>query len=130
MANLTHIAPLFIVSDLEISLKFYTEKLGFKILHMSPGENPFFAMVGRDMIAILLKEISPRVKPLPNNTLHEWARWDAFIYTEDPQKLFEEFRAGGIGFRQQLKKDEDGLTGFEISDADGYVLFFGRPEER
>ena len=29
---------------------------------------------------------------------------------------------GGIG--------DDGLRGFELKDADGYVLFFGRPETR
>jgi catechol 2,3-dioxygenase-like lactoylglutathione lyase family enzyme len=128
MADLTHIAPFFIVADLETSLKFYTEKLGFEILHIGEGDQPFFAMVGRDKIAILLKEITPEIRPVPNHVRHEWARWDAFIYTEDPQKIFREFQAGGISFRQQLKKDEDGLTGFEISDADGYVLFFGKPQ--
>jgi hypothetical protein len=28
---------------------------------------------------------------------------------------------------QPLKDDDDGLRGFEVTDADGYVLFFGRP---
>lgn len=75
----------------------------------------------------MLKEITPDIKPAPNHTLHEWARWDAFIYASDPDSLFEEFRAGGIRFHQPLQDDDDGLRGFEVTDEDGYVLFFGRP---
>jgi hypothetical protein len=28
-----------------------------------------------------------------------------------------------------LKDTHDGLRGFELKDADGYVFFFGRPRE-
>ena len=92
--------------------------------------SPFFAIVGRDEISIMLKEIAADIKPVPNHTLHEWARWDAFIYVSDPDSLFEEYRNGGVGFRQHLQDDDDGLRGFEVKDADGYVLFFGRPRSR
>ena len=37
--------------------------------------------------------------------------------------------AGGVTLRQPIGDDEDGLRGFEVVDADGYVLFFGRPNE-
>ena len=30
-------------------------------------------------------------------------------------------------FSEPLKDTHDGLRGFELKDADGYVLFFGRP---
>jgi catechol 2,3-dioxygenase-like lactoylglutathione lyase family enzyme len=30
-------------------------------------------------------------------------------------------------FRRPLHDDDEGLRGFEVKDADGYVLFFGRP---
>ena len=90
--------------------------------------SPFF-IVGDLMAAIsfMLKEISPAVKPVPNHTLHEWARWDAFISVSDPDSLFEEYRAAGVTFHQPLQDDDDGLRGFEVTDADDYVLFFGRP---
>jgi hypothetical protein len=71
--------------------------------------------------------ISPIYLPVPNHTRHEWARVDAFIYVSDPDSLFEEYRARGVRFWKPLKDDADGLRGFEVTDADGYVLFFGRP---
>lgn len=128
MSNLTYISPFFIVDSLRNSVSFYTDKLGFKIRYMGPDDDPFYAMIGRDQISIMLKEIAPGVKPVPNHTRHEWARWDAYISTEDPDTLFEEYQSAGIRFHRPLRDDEDGLRGFEVADADGYILFFGRPK--
>ena|ERR1700743_851739 len=127
MPNLTYISPSFIVADLKAALSFYTDKLGFEVRYIAPADAPFFAIIGREAISIFLKEIAPDIKPIPNHTLHEWARWDAYISVEDPDILFEEYRAKNIAFHQPLKDDDDGLRGFEIKDTDGYVLFFGRP---
>jgi hypothetical protein len=52
---------------------------------------------------------------------------DAFIHTVEPGILFEEYSRVGVAFHQPLKIDDDGLLGFEVEDADGYILFFGRP---
>jgi hypothetical protein len=82
--------------------------------------------VGRESISIMLKEIIPGLNPVPNNTRHEWARWDAFVYAEDPDTLFEEYQSAGVTFRRAISDDDDGLRGFEVADGDGYVLFFGR----
>ncbi|HEY4876017.1 MAG TPA: VOC family protein [Puia sp.] len=127
MANLTFISPFFIVADLKASVSFYTEKLGFEILYTGPDDDPFWAMIGRDNISIMLKAIAQDIKPIPNHTRHEWARWDAYISTAEPDILFEEYRSRGVMFHQPIKDNGDGLRGFEVEDADGYVLFFGRP---
>ncbi len=127
MTNLTYISPNFIVENLKTSITFYVDKLGFKIRFIGPDDNPFWAIVGRDQISIFLKEIAPGIKPIPNHTRHEWARWDAYISAADPDALFEEYHARAVSFHQPLRDDDDGLRGFEIADADGYVLFFGRP---
>jgi catechol 2,3-dioxygenase-like lactoylglutathione lyase family enzyme len=129
MANLTYIAPNFIVEDVRPSVAFYVEKLGFELWYMAPDEGPFFAIVGRDNISIFLKAIAPDIKPIPNHTRHEWARLDAYISTADPDALFEEYQSKGVTFHKPLKDDDDGLRGFEVADADGYILFFGRPKE-
>ncbi len=127
MENLTYIAPCFIVSDLQDSMSFYVEKLGFEIRYSGPDDDPFFGIVGRGRISIMLKAIAPDIKPIPNHTRHPWARLDAYISTADPDVLFEEYSSRGVVFHQPLKDDDDGLRGFEVKDADGYVLFFGRP---
>ncbi|MFT3702143.1 MAG: hypothetical protein QM802_07225 [Agriterribacter sp.] len=115
------------VSDLQRSIAFYIEKFGFQLLFSGPDDDPFWAIVGRDNISIFLKAIAPDVKPIPNNTRHEWARWDAYIAAADPDTLFEEYQSKNVTFHQPLKNDDDNLRGFEVADADGYILFFGRP---
>ena len=127
MSNLTSISPFFIVANLEAAVSFYVDKLGFEVRFIGPEDDPFFAIVGRDGISIFLKEIAADVMPVPNHTRHEWARWDAYILAADPDSLYEEYRSGGVAFHQDLRDDDDGLRGLEVADADGYVLFFGRP---
>lgn len=127
MSNLNYVAPCFIVSDVNVSVSFYVDKLGFELRYLGPEDDPFFAIVGREKVSLMLKAIAPDINPVPNHTRHPWARLDAFVGTADPDALFEEYSSRGVTFHQPLKDDEDNLRGFEVADADGYVLFFGRP---
>ena len=127
MTNLNYIWPCFIVTDLMTSVSFYTDKLGFVVRHIGPDDSPYWAIVGRDEISIMLKAVAPDVKPIPNHTRHEWAPSDAFISVSDPDTLYEEYRSAGVVFHKPLGNDEDRLRGFALADADGYLLFFARP---
>ena len=122
--NLVSISPFFIVKDLQASIAFYRERLGFQLDFDGPAGDVYYAGVSRDGIGIMLKEILPDVLPCPNHSRHPWARWDAYIYTLDPDTLFDEFRQRGVPFVKQLSFIDEGLWGFEITDADGYVLAF------
>jgi catechol 2,3-dioxygenase-like lactoylglutathione lyase family enzyme len=128
MSKLNFITPFFIVSNLKDSVSFYVNKLGFEVWYTGPDDDPYWAMVGRGPVSIMLKAIADDIKPIPNHTRHEWAPWDAYISIEEPDALFEEFSLNGIAFRQPLGDNSDGLRGFEVTDVDGYVLFFGRPK--
>jgi glyoxalase/bleomycin resistance protein/dioxygenase superfamily protein len=112
------------VKDLQVSIAYYIERLGFQLDFQGPDGDVYYAGVSRDGIGIMLKEILPDVLPQPNHTRHEWARWDAYIYTLDPDVLFDEFRQRGVSFVKELSFIDKGLWGFEVSDADGYVLAF------
>jgi catechol 2,3-dioxygenase-like lactoylglutathione lyase family enzyme len=122
--NLAAIRPCFIVKDLQASITHYRERLGFQLDFQGPNEGPFWAGVSRDGIGIMLKAVAPNVPPLPNHTRHEWAPPDAQIYSMDPDALFEEFRGRGTSFIKQLSFIDDGLWGFVVTDADGYMLSF------
>jgi catechol 2,3-dioxygenase-like lactoylglutathione lyase family enzyme len=124
--NLASINPFFIVKDLQASISYYIERLGFQLDFQGPDDDVYYARVCRDGIGIMLKAILPDVLPRPNHTRHEWARWDAYIYTLDPDPLFEEFRQRGASFVKELSFIDKGLWGFEVTDADGYVLAFFR----
>jgi len=125
-ASISGISPFFVVGNVEESIAFYCDKLGFETRFREPDRNPFFAIVGRDGAQILLKS-DQEAMPLPNCQRHPSMRWDAFVYAPDPDALAAEFAARGAAFRAPLMDTHDGLRGFEIGDPDGYVLFFGRP---
>ncbi len=120
------ISPSFIVSDVTQTIAFYRDKLGFETRFLQPEKDPFFAIIGRDGAQIFIKA-ERDIAPVPNHTRHRHLRLDAFIHAPDPDALAAEFAAQGAAFSEPLKDTTDGLRGFEITDPDGYVLFFGRP---
>jgi catechol 2,3-dioxygenase-like lactoylglutathione lyase family enzyme len=124
--NMQGISPFFIVSNVDQTIAFYHEKLGFETRSKEPDLAPFFAIIGRDGAQILIKS-DKDVSPLPNPKRHPSMRWDAFVYAPDPDALAAEITDHGAAFSAPLADTHDGLRGFEICDPDGYVLFFGRP---
>ena len=127
--NLVAIRPLLIVKDLQASIAYYVELFGFHLEFQGPEGGVYYGQVGRDEVGIMLKKITPDVLPCPNHTRHPWARWDAYIYTLDPDALYDEFRQRGATFVKELSYIDDGLWGFEVTDADGYVLAFFRTRD-
>jgi len=127
-ATIAGISPFFIVSHVPTSLAFYRDRLGFEIDFQGPEpDDIFFGIVRRGGAQILMKHIG--VPPVPNYTRdikQGIARWDAFVDVPDPDALAAEFASRGVSFFEPLRDTEDGLRGFEIKDADGYLLFFGR----
>ena len=130
MPTLNSIVPFFIVDDLPLSLDFYCSKLGFDVAHKGGGNGhgeDFWGMVQRDDVMIMLKQIAPEIHPQPNHARHEWARWDAYVHTSDPDSLYQEYVSREVPMHQPLKDTADGLRAFEVIDNNGYVLCFGRP---
>ena len=125
-ANIQAISPFFIVSDVEQSITFYCDRLGFETRVKAPDEGAFLAILGREGAQIFVKS-DRDVAPLPNFARHPYMRWDASVHAADPESLAAEFAGRGADFCKPLEDTPDGLRGFEIRDPDGYILFFGRP---
>jgi catechol 2,3-dioxygenase-like lactoylglutathione lyase family enzyme len=123
--EISSIAPFFIVQSVAAALSFYRDRLGFDITFQHPDDDPFFGIVSRDGAMILLKAVG--VDSLPNRRREPQARWDAYLHVPDPDALAAEFSSRNVAFSEPLQDTHDGLRGFELEDADGYVLFFGRP---
>jgi catechol 2,3-dioxygenase-like lactoylglutathione lyase family enzyme len=123
------IAPFFIVRDVPKALAFYSDQLGFEITFQGPSEEDiFFGIVQRGAAMIMLKAVG--VEPVPNYTRdigHGSPRWDAYLPVPDPDALAFEFASRGVEFFHPLEDNDDNLRGFEVQDADGYMLYFGRP---
>jgi len=125
------IAPLFVVNNVPATLAFYRDLLDFGVMYQGPEpDDIFFGMVQRGAAMIMVKSVG--VEPVPNYTRdvkQGVARWDAYLYVPDPDALAAEYASNGVEFFEPLKDTDDGLRGFELKDADGYVLFFGRPRD-
>lgn len=128
-AAVSGIAPFFIVKSVPAALAFYRDRLGFDITFQGPEpDDIFFGIVKRGAAMLMLKQVG--VDPVPNYTRdikQGIARWDAYVNVPDPDALAAEFSARHVEFFVPLQDTEDGLRGFELKDADGYILFFGRP---
>jgi catechol 2,3-dioxygenase-like lactoylglutathione lyase family enzyme len=127
--DISGIVPFFIVKSVPAALAFYRDRLGFEITFQGPDpDDIFFGIVQRGRAMIMLKDVG--VDPLPNPRRDVGkgnARWDAYLHVADPDALAAEFLARGVAFLVPIGDTDDGLRGFEVEDADGYVLFFGRP---
>src|SRR5262252_2687040 len=128
-ADISGIAPFFIVRSVPAALAFYRDRLGFEITFQGPEpDDIFFGIVERGNAMIMFKEIG--VEPIPNRTRdvgNGTPPWDAYFAVPDPDALAAEFASRNVEFSAPLQDTHDGLRGFELKDADGYVLFFGRP---
>ena len=129
--DISGIAPFFIVKNVPAALSFYRDRLGFDITFQGPDpDDIFFGIVRRGAAMIMFKDVG--LDPVPNYTRNVGKgspRWDAYLDVPDPDALAAEFSSRNVEFFRPLFKDDDGdrLWGFELKDADGYVLFFGRP---
>lgn len=122
-------SPLLIVWDVPRALAFYRDMLGFEVTFQGPDESDiFFGIVQRGRAMLMFKAVG--VEAIPNykrDVGQGSAKWDAYVYVPDPDALAAEFEQKGVRFFGPLTNNSDNLRGFEIEDADGYILYFGRP---
>jgi catechol 2,3-dioxygenase-like lactoylglutathione lyase family enzyme len=118
------IMPFFVVRNVPRALAFYRDMLGFEITFQGPEpDDIFFGMVKRGHAEIMFKDIG--VDPIPNYTRdikQGHAPWDAYVYVPDPDALAAEFESRGVKLWKPVELNSDNLRGFEVQDADGYVL--------
>ena len=130
--ELTNIMPLFISRNVPAAIAFYRDRLGFDVMFQGPEpDDIFFGIVTRDGAGIMLKEVG--LEPVPNYTRDikkGFAPWDAYVHVPDPDALAREFASRNVEFWKPIHDNSDNLRGFEVKDADGYVLYFGRPNPK
>jgi len=117
-------APYFPVSDVEQSMAFYEQKLGFRCEY-SGGTPPQFAICSRDGFAIMLRKISEPKLIIPNEK--QGGTWDAFFWVSDAQALYSELKSRGVDIvYDPLIQEAYQMKEFAMRDCDGHVLGFGQ----
>lgn len=111
--------PVLQVADVERSVAFYCDKLGF-FAHNLWGDGPDFCIVQRGQVTIALDRTRADGTPVPVNQY-----WAAYLYVEDADRLCSEFRGKGVEIVRGPCDTEYGLRDFDVRDPDGHILAFG-----
>lgn len=120
------IAPFFIVDDVVTTANYYRDKLGFTYERFW-NEPPSFCMVKRAGIIIMLAQLERSGAMRPNRLVDpEGGAWDAYIWIENADALYEEFKAKQVTIARDLCDQIYGCRDFEIDDCNGYRLCFGQ----
>ncbi|MEC9488111.1 MAG: VOC family protein [Halanaerobium sp.] len=129
-AKMVNLCPVFISDDVNKTVEFYVEKLGFRYArHYDKTDN--FATLYRDAIEfIIVKANRGAVK---SNSQRYGSGYDAYI---DPATvagvdiLYEEFLAKGVQIVSEPKITEYGSYEFVIEDIDGRLIGIGRVKDQ
>jgi len=120
-ASLSYVAPVFRVSDLDRSISFYREQLGFQLDFCYDN---FYASVHRDGCYIHLNCSPPAARD--QAALERAEHLDACSVVSAVEPLAEEFAAAGAAFSVPLRTMPYG-TEFYVRDPDGYIIGFVQP---
>ena len=126
----TDATPNLIVSDIDRSLAFYRDVLGFSLVTTVPDAAPFvFAWLQRDTVKVFLNTVASVKDSLPDlaerriggtNTMFMVVEADSPAQGIDA--LFEAVKANARVV-MPLKDQFYGMREFGIEDPDGYVIF-------
>lgn len=125
-------APEFFVRDLEESLRFYVDQLGFQKVHQKLD----FAIVTHSRAFLLLAGIEAGVHyQMP--AVDEWLAGaprgvgvNVLITVEDVDALYRRAVASGATIAKPIGDRDYGLRDFVLADPDGYLLRFASRIER
>ena len=99
------------VADLEKAQRYYRDVLGFEIGWLDPGKE--IGSVSRANVAIFFRR-----RPEPFEPAVHW------VFAEDIDATYEEFRLSGSKIVEPLEKKPWGLRQFTVEDLDGNRFYF------
>jgi catechol 2,3-dioxygenase-like lactoylglutathione lyase family enzyme len=118
-AQITGIAPQFLVDDLDRSIAYYRDRLGFE--HDFTYQS-FYAGVSRDGFTIHLKHGPTLAADRAHRKQSE--HLDAHISVSGIQDLFSELQRRGADVIRPLEERPWACRDFYVEDPDGYILCF------
>jgi lactoylglutathione lyase len=133
-SNVKQAVPFFGVTDMEASLRFYVDGLGFEMKrwwipddedsHYARDRKVRWCWLQRGDAAVMLQEFMPERKP--NETLGTGISIN--FMCEDALALYREFRSRGIQTRNRPFVG-NGLWVVPLNDPDGYRMEFASPTD-
>jgi catechol 2,3-dioxygenase-like lactoylglutathione lyase family enzyme len=129
--ELKSLTPNLIVSNVERSIAFYRDVLGFTVAATVPEAPPYvFAMVQAGPVRIFLNAPEPAIAEYPafkdrpiGGTL------TLFVDVRDIHGAHDEL-AGKVNIVMPLEHKWYGVTEFAFEDPDGYLITFAEQDQR
>ena len=122
------VAPEFFVSDVGAAIRFYTDKLGFRLVRLepegAPGPTSVFAVVELGEAHILLANESLYAG---GHLRERGAGVDVRIMVDDADAMYDRCREGGVHIVHDIADRYYGLRDFVITDPNGFRLRFAAP---
>jgi lactoylglutathione lyase len=117
--NIKETVPFFHVKDMDHSLIFYRDQLGFQMTHSwIPEEKIRWCNIHRDGANLMLQEYLPEF--LPQNKRGEGI--SICFMCEDALELYHEFKSNGVDIKEPFVGNN--MWVIELTDPDGYKLCF------
>jgi len=122
MPKLSSAAPTFAVADVDETIRWYQEQLGFTT-YPFPETPPYaFAIVSRDTVEIMFQHVPDYEKP-DLYSQRGGGVWDAYIRMESLKEFYESIK-DRVEIVLPLRKQPYGDWEFEVKDPNGYILVF------
>jgi uncharacterized glyoxalase superfamily protein PhnB len=126
MPHFTKLTPNLLVANVERSLAFYVDTLGFSRGMTVPDASPFvFASVTSGAVEIFLNDAGTAIKEYPafaNRPIGATATM--FIEMQGVDALHERLKGSSVKIAMPLVTQFYGMREFAIEDPDGYVITF------
>ncbi len=136
------LTPILVTEDMDSTIAFYRDILGFKVTSQMPDENPTWCFMARDEAAIMFTtpEEPDHDHDEDENHGHEHGHdhdhepldssganrlWTMYIYSDDVEALWKELE-DRTKIAYPLYDTHYGMREFGLRDRDGYMLSFGK----
>ena len=116
--NFSHAATILPVVDVQRSVIFYTEKLGFD-LTFSWEEPMTYAVLKRGGVSIHLTERGDHNTPSAQHCI-------LYIFVYDIERIYEHCLQEEVEIKNSLGERDYAMKDFDIVDPDGYIITFGK----
>lgn len=126
------VTPNLIVADMEKSLKFYRDVLGFTVSRTVPDKAPFiFAWMKRGESDIFLNQHMPPQPGQPDLFAGRQigGTLSMYIAVEGIDELLKTVEGQGVKIAVPLHKEFYGMKEFAVFDPDGYLIIFAERAE-